>query len=171
MRIDVGKADPLPDAASPKQAAEHDAAVATEDHDEALPVEPVGECFAERPTVLRDLCFVTRPAGWPIEVAVRGRCNVAEVGGPESLHQAKGAKRCRRPVDVLWLTGPVIGPKADAGWGSEDRDVHGAQRNAGFGPFLPTIWPSRLSGIDGRSPARRRPAGRGLPWRRSGRRG
>ena len=38
VRIDVGETDPLSDAASPKQAAEHDAAVATEDHHEAMPV-------------------------------------------------------------------------------------------------------------------------------------
>ena len=104
VRIHIGKADPLSDAASSKQAAEHDAAVATEDHHEAMPVEAVCECLAQRPTVLRDLSFVSRPAGWPIEIAVRGRPDVAEVGSATSLHRAKGAKRSGRTIDVLWLT-------------------------------------------------------------------
>ena len=103
MRVDVHQSD-LARAggrsarvAGAEQAAEHDAAVATENNNELIVFEPLCDSFAERSAIRVHSGLVPGLAGRPREVLVARRQHLAEVGGVQPLDHAEppGGHRAR----------------------------------------------------------------------------
>jgi hypothetical protein len=122
VAIHINKAYRPPDRPlGTQKAAEHDAAVAAEKHDEASMLGGRRDALAERCAIRGDLALVPSMTGRTYVVSIRRRYDVAEVDGAQALDHVELSKNVGCLVKMSGLAG-VIGPDADAGRGSDDRN-------------------------------------------------
>ncbi len=106
-----------------QEAAEHDAAIAADDDEKSIVVEPGRDSIGERPAVGGHARLVPGLAGRTLEVLVGRRQHVAEVRRVQPLDQAQVPERLGRAIHLLRRTGLIVRPEADARWRSQDCDM------------------------------------------------
>ena len=106
-----------------QEAAQHDAAIAADDDEQPIVVDPGRDWISERPAVDGHARLVPGLAGRTLEVPVGRRRHVAEVRRVQPLDQAQIPERRGRAIHLLGRTGLIVRPEADARWRSQDCDM------------------------------------------------
>ena len=120
--VHVGESDVPTVSSGTKQAAQHDAAIASQHEDESTVVETDGDAIRERPTVGRYAAFVACASGRTDEILIGRGHDVTEIRGAEPFHKPQFTKDRGRPIHMLRLTALVVRAQADTRWRSDDRD-------------------------------------------------
>jgi hypothetical protein len=105
-----------------QEASENDTAIAPQHNGKAAVACGRFHSVAERPGISSDFGFVPGTARWTHVVSIRGRDDIAQIGGAQALHQAKLAQHSRGLIELPGFAA-VVGADADARWSADDYNV------------------------------------------------